>query len=214
MLLYKTSYSCEFEEERESPQIQWREVSCGYIFKHNAALVFPEIETVKYVRKTSLFLTKIKLQKTIHLYNNMQTSRHSCVVLKKEDGNSNFLLSPKTGSGVDHPVLNVSFFLMGCWANTTTTSTLMKQSSQQASTARCPHFPQCRSKLNQHARLKSQVGEQWASGLQECRTLWCLSKRREDVDSPGFFQEQAPGTLRGWSPEILYHVPRTNNDYI
>lgn len=108
MLLYKTSYSCEFEEERESPQIQWREVSCGYIFKHNAALVFPEIETVKYVRKTSLFLTKIKLQKTIHLYNNMQTSRHSCVVLKKEDGNSNFLLSPKTGSGVDRSLQDKS----------------------------------------------------------------------------------------------------------
>lgn len=97
------------------------------------------------------------------------------------------------------------FSLRDAKKNTTTTSVLTEQYSRQERTAYCPHLPTRQDKWNQHARLKAQAAEQ---ELQECCKLWCLSKRREDVDSPGFFQKPAPGIQKGWSPEILYHVPR------
>lgn len=54
----------------------------------------------------------------------------------------------------------------------------------------------------------------WSRRVLGCRNAGsCLSKRREDVDSPHVFQTPAPGKLRGWNPEILYSVPRKHYDY-
>lgn len=118
--------------------------------------------------------------------------KHQHVGWEKEEGDGDHFLSLETGSGQDQPVpfYYVIFFPRATAAAWSAQSERLKQ---DGATALVSH--------NTGAKWK----QPQRPGLQECCELWCLSNRREDVDSPLLL---APGKPRGRRQRYWDPVPR------
>lgn len=122
----------------------------------------------------------------------MQSSRRPRLERKTENGDSNFFLSPKTGSCGDQPVLYVIFIFIFFFPG----------DAEQTQRPRRLNSTADKSILSSSPTMLEQMKPAWpseswvcgAGGLQEFWTL-CLYERREEVDSRCFFffQEPAPG---------------------